>query len=298
MLAILRLLAPATAARTLLWIPLIWLAPTTLSALQKGNVQLMIVGAAMLAMLLFERRRWALGGAFLAFATVSKLYPGMFLVYLLARRQWRALTWAAGWMLVFILATSLDLGQTAYATFAHHMPRLLSGEAFPAFRNPMPTALNLSIPGMVFKLKLFGVTGMGFGAMKVVGWVYTLLAVATTWWLARRRTDDEEKPLIWLAILVVATLRSPFLPPAYGAFPAMWMLCLAAARIVPSVPHRLLVLFGWLLMAVVWPVDWVTDARWAALGAALVQSVMIGLVVWCARRLAATGAGPAREAHS
>ena len=80
-------LAPAAATRALLWLPLLWMAPATLSVLQKGNLQLMVVTSAVLAMGLFERRRFAWGGLVLAFATVSKLYPGMLVVFLLAQRR-------------------------------------------------------------------------------------------------------------------------------------------------------------------------------------------------------------------
>src|SRR3954451_16317105 len=83
-------LPPPAARRALLLAPLVWISLPTLSALQKGNVQLMIVGLAMLAMLLFERRRFAAGGALLAFATVSKLFPGLLLVYLIVRRPGRS----------------------------------------------------------------------------------------------------------------------------------------------------------------------------------------------------------------
>src|SRR6266850_1422510 len=48
--------------------PLVWLALPTLSVLQKGNVQTMVIAAAMLAMGLFERKRFAAGGVLLAFA--------------------------------------------------------------------------------------------------------------------------------------------------------------------------------------------------------------------------------------
>src|SRR3954462_4452929 len=101
-------LPPPAARRALLLAPLVWTSLPTLSALQKGNVQLMIVALAMLAMLLFERRRFATGGALLAFATVSKLFPGLLLVYLIVRRQWRAVAWTAA-MSTLLVVLSLAL---------------------------------------------------------------------------------------------------------------------------------------------------------------------------------------------
>src|SRR5882672_5935678 len=95
LLFVARLLGPSAGTRALLLSPIVFAALPTLSTFQKGNVQAVIIAAAMLAMVLFEKRRWAAGGALLAFVTLSKLYPGMLVVYLLARRQWRALAWTA-----------------------------------------------------------------------------------------------------------------------------------------------------------------------------------------------------------
>ena len=103
----------------------------------------------------------------------------------------------------------------------------MSGEAFSAFRNPTSIADNGSVPGLVFKLKLWGVPYMGFDAMRIVGWVYTLVVVAGTVWLARRVRPEGREPVIWLAILVLATMRSPFMA-TYAFFPVMWLATLAA----------------------------------------------------------------------
>jgi len=232
------------------------------STLQKGNVQALAIAGSMLALVLFERRLWAVGGALLAFVTVSKLYPGLLVVYLLARREWRAVAWTAVMGVAFSVLTLLIFGWTPYAAFLEHLPRLLGGEAFPAFRNPMPTAMNLSIPGLVLKLKLFG-----------------LVAVAATVLLGTRTRGDQDKPLAWLAILILATLRSPFLPPAYGAMPPVWLLTLLAA--IPEKTSRVLpgVLVAWVALCVYWPVDWPVDPRLLAVVFTVPLAVTLILVV-------------------
>ena len=98
----------------------------------------------------------------LAFATASKLYPGLLIVYLLVRRQWRALAWTAGWGAVLTLATLADVGWLQIRAFFEHLPGLLSGEAFPAFRNPAAMAMNFSVPGIGFKLKVLGIGDLSF----------------------------------------------------------------------------------------------------------------------------------------
>lgn len=298
MLWIPRFFTPAVATRALLWLPFLWLAPSTISVLQKGNMQPMVIASAMLAMGLFEHRRFSWGGLVLAFATVSKLFPGMLVLYLLARRRWRAVAWTAAFMSVFTIASGWDLGFDAYQAFARHLPGLLSGEAFPAFRNPMAVANNMSIPGIAFKARLFGATGIGFDEMRWVGWLYTLVAIGVTVWLARREPRTEERPLVWLVILVVATFRSPFLPMTYGVFPGVWLLCLLAARLEPTARTITGILLLWLPVAFTWPNDWKLDPRVLAVWTALVAMLVIGFVAWWVRssgRPARAGASSIRK---
>jgi hypothetical protein len=238
----------------------------------------------MIAMVLFERRRWALGGALLAYATVSKLFPGMLILYLLVQRQWRAVVWTAAFGAVLTLLSLMVLGMPGYAAFLEHLPGLLGGEAFPAFRNPAALAINYSVPGLVFKLKLFGVPGMGFGASKVVGWLYTVVAVAVTFLLGKQSSRDENKPLVWLAILVVATLRSPFLPHAYAGFPPLWLATLLAAQAKPSTRALGLVLGAFAVLNVYWPIDWPMDPRLLATITLLPQAATMGIAFWVVRR--------------
>ena len=173
-----RAMAPEAGTRALLLAPVVLASLGTLSTLQKGNVQLVVIAMAVLAMAALERQRRALGGALLAFVTVAKLYPGLLVLYLLFRRDWRGVMWTAAFAVLFVALTIVDVGWQPFAAFRDHFSGLLSGEAFPAFRNPSAVAANLSIPGIVFKLKLLGLGDMGFGAARVVGTVYMLVAIA------------------------------------------------------------------------------------------------------------------------
>lgn len=277
------LLGPAAGTRALLLAPLFWATPPLFSTLQKGNVQIVVVALCVLALALFRRRLFAAGGLLLAFATLAKLFPGMLVVYLLARRQWRAVAWTAGMGALILAASLLDTGLEPYRSFVHHLPGLLGGEAFPAFRNPTAMAMNLSIPGVVFKLKLLGVPGMGFPAAKVVGWIWTVAILAATVALARRAREDREI-LAWLAVLVLATLRSPFLPQAYGAVPPLWLLTLFAATLVPTSRTLLLTLAGVLVLAHYEAQDWpmALGLRLALVG--VTQAAMIALPLLLLRR--------------
>jgi hypothetical protein len=232
----------------------LWLAPFALAApamvgtLQAGNVQLLVIAMSAVAMLLFERGRHAAGGVLLAYGVVSKLFPAVLCLYMLLRRDWRALAWTAAWSLAILGVTYADVGPAPFAAFFEHLPKLLSGEAFPAFRSPNAMGINESVPGIVFKIGLLGGPSLGFGAARVVGWGYTLVVLAATVWLALRRPPDRREPLVWIAILSLATLRSPFLP-TYGAFPSLWLATLVAATEWNRPAIRWMAIAWWIALA-------------------------------------------------
>jgi hypothetical protein len=279
LIVVARQLKGAAAARAMLLVPFVLGAVTTADTLQKGNVQLLVIATSMIAMALVEARRPAPGGALLAFVTTAKLYPGLLVIYLLVRREWRALAWTTAFSALFVLLSLADVGWLPFEAFRHQLPGLMSGEAFPAFRNPSPVAINYSIPGLVFKLKLFGVPGMGFDAMHTVGTLYTIVAVAATVVLARRNIPVERRPLVWLAILILATLRSPFLPQSYATFPAIWLLTLLAAEGMPRQWGLVPFLAAWLLLTLLVPLDWGFDPRRVAIVSLAPQALMVALAV-------------------
>jgi alpha-1,2-mannosyltransferase len=214
--------------------PSVWLTPFALAApavvgtLQVGNVQLLFIVISAAAMYLFERRRYAAGGLLLGYAVASKLFPGVLLLFLLLRRDWRAIGWTTAVGVSLTLAALVDVGWTPFAAFLDHLPKLVSGEAFPGLFRPEAIAINESVPGVVFKLGLFGVPGMSFEAAKIVGWIYTVVVVAATAWMALGARDRAKDPLLWVAILLLATLRSPFLP-NYAVFPPLWLATMVLA---------------------------------------------------------------------
>lgn len=229
--------------------PWVLLSPSIVGTLQAGNVHLLFIAAAVAAMLLFERQRHAAGGAILAYAIVSKLFPGVLLFYLLLRRDWRAVGWTAAWSVVLVAITLADVGAVPFAAFLEHLPGLLSGEAFPAFRNVNAMAVNESIPGLAFKVGILGGPTLGFGASRLLGWAYTLVVVGVTAWLALRPARRGREPLVWIVIMVLATMRSPFLP-MYGTFPSLWLATLIVALGWQQPRLRWTAIAWWIVLAI------------------------------------------------
>lgn len=283
LLALARMFDPVVGTRVMLLSPLVLGTDITIGTLQVGNLQAAVFVFAMLAMVFFTQRRYAAGGALLAFATVSKMFPGMLIVYLAVRREWRALAWTVGLCAALVGISFLDTGRSPYNAFLHQLPRLLSGEAFGALRRPENIAVNLSVPGFLFKLKLFGLPNGSFEVMKIVGSIYTLILLAATVMIAMRRLNRNEQPLIWLTILILASLRSPFLPP-YGIFPVLWLLILLTARVAPAVRTLCLVLVVWVVLNIAFPNSNAPDPRLVTAMTLVSQAIIVVLLTLALRR--------------
>jgi len=227
----------------LLLLPALALSFPLLANLQWGQAHMLVVAASVAAMLLFARGRPVAGGVLLAGAVATKIFPGLLLVHLAVRRQWRALaaTAAAGAALVAIAVAIL--GPATFASFVtDHLPAMASGDAFP---NAQWNLDNASPYGLVFKLDRLGVAGMDQAMASRVAWIYGLAAVGLVALAARHRRDRAGEAILWLGVLAVATLRSPFAP-TYSAITALWLLTLW----IGDVPRR-----AWRTAAVV--VAWI-----------------------------------------
>ena len=104
------------------------------------------------------------------------------------------------------------------------------------------------IPGIPFKLALFGVPHMDFTASKIVGWIYSLVVLAAVYTLARRPMRAGYEPLAWLVVIVFATMRSPFLA-TYSGFPSLWLATLVVAAGGSDSRMRTLGIVVWCMLA-------------------------------------------------
>jgi hypothetical protein len=97
--------------------------------------------------------------------------------------------------------------------------------------------------------------------------------------LAQRAPRDGAGPIIWLTVLLLATLRSPFLPWTYGTFPALWLLTLLVAAHAPRPWTLPQFLVAALLLALAVPVDFPLDPRVKALISTVPQMLMVALAI-------------------
>lgn len=249
-----------------LW-PLVLLAPTTLSTLQTCNAHFLILCLSVAAFVCFETDRVRLGSALLGFATVSKIFPGLLLVYLLGRRRWSAVLWTCSAIAALSLLALLTLGARPFtAFFSYQLPRLASGEAFSfAFEYIRPLLDNLSVFGVAPKLEKLGwLSGVDPKLVsKFISWPYSallmLIALALGWSHGRRLSNGVVEPndsstrmrlaRSWLVLLVLAQLRSPFLPWFYGGTAVLWLFVLLLPSRDAWVWRTACVTVAWLVLS-------------------------------------------------
>ena len=251
---------------------------------------LLLAGGGMLA---FEVGRNRLGGALLAGAIVTKIFPGLLLVYLALRRRHRPILWTLAFAAAYTLAGLLVLGPAPYRAFVeYHLPRVASGEAFSFFLNSdLTVAANASVYSIPFKLQRLGVSGMSATLGIALTWLYTALLVGAIVFAARRRRHSRLEPAVWLGILTLGALRSPDAPNVYVGTSALWLLTLLAVETRGRAVAVALLVAAWVCISVQPPLPdpKATIALWMS---GQIAMLLLGFWVLLRRGMGAVEAEP------
>lgn len=172
----------------------------------------------------------------LSFAILSKIFPGVLLVMLAGQRRWREIGWTLGFGVAFVMLALLILGADPLVAFvSYQLPRIVSGEAFSfnerADVSSFIVSRNFSIYGIVAKLRLLGLAGVGPTTAHVLTSGYTMLLLWLAWRARIASPNRRLQAMAWLALLNLAALRSPVAPSAYVTGPMLWLLALLAAEV-------------------------------------------------------------------
>jgi alpha-1,2-mannosyltransferase len=211
--------------------------PTLLYSLQMGNFQTtaMALGAVALVLLL---TRWVRTGApILAYVALSKIFPGLLLVYLLLARRWRAAAWTAAAGVLLLALTLAVLGPRPFSNFLHYeLPAISDGQAFPQSERANIVVSNQSMYGLTVRMRFLGASGLdqplGLKLTSLYGLIVLALAAVAGW----KGKIDLSSPAgrmslvqTGLALMSLASFRSPFVGGTYGLVATLWLLALLAA---------------------------------------------------------------------
>jgi alpha-1,2-mannosyltransferase len=211
--------------------------PTVLYSLQMGNFQTTAVALGAAALVLLVTRRIKTGAPILAYVALSKIFPGLLVVYLLLARRWLAVAWTAASGVALLALTVLVLGTDPFADFVHHeVPAISDGHAFPQSERPNVAASNLSIYGLTVRLRFLGATWldqpMGLKVASVYGLIVLALAALAGWKGRIDLSNPSGRVLLvqtGLALMSLASFRSPFVGGPYGLVATLWLLTLLAS---------------------------------------------------------------------
>jgi alpha-1,2-mannosyltransferase len=218
------LFACTSAARTLggvaerrAWLlgPILLANPAVLITLQVGNFHLAAVAICLLCWVALERRQDGLTGALLAAATLAKIFPGLLGVLLLIRRRWRAVGLTCLAAAALCALSAVVLGTKVWRDFLfYHLPNVQSGEALRFLSgSTREIAFNLAPFGIPFKLGALGLEGWGWAQARLFGNVYTALLLMLAVLAGRNQGSAQHRLTVWLAIVMLGSLRSPYAAP-------------------------------------------------------------------------------------
>jgi alpha-1,2-mannosyltransferase len=271
--------------------------PHPVATLQQGNFQITGVPLAICGFVLLVAGRAPAGGAVLAYAALAKIFPGILLIPLVTGRRWRQLVWLVAMGIAVVALTFVVQGLQPARDFAStSLPELSSGAAFPQTEMAPHSRVNWSAYGQTVRLRQLGVTWLTQSRGLMVAQIYGVLVVALAAWAGWRGRFDLAHPggridlvIVGLALVGLASYRSPFVGAVYASLSTLWTMTLLAAR--GSSPVRSvcwlggLVALGWAIWLVPSPAapasqPWVWISGMLVLACMAVNVWAIVTVVW------------------
>jgi hypothetical protein len=240
-------LEPEGRMRLIGMVPLIWCSMPVLAGLQMSNVQIIIISISIIAMAFFPLNR-PLGGLLIAMSSVAKIFPGILFVYVLAQRKFREAQWIAGFVILLSLTAFLVVGPNPFKAFIEfELPLLSSGEAFSGpFSNAFAVARNMAPFGIPLKLGWLGVPGMNLEIGRIVSFVHLLMVLILAIWSGRHKPrTNTEMISVWISLISLGSLVSPFAPANYVLVSVILLVCLNREYFTP-----LLTIIIWLIICV------------------------------------------------
>ncbi len=279
---------------------LVLVSAPSLYTLQYGQVHFIVVAAAVAAMVAFRARWSVLGGALLAAAIATKLFPGILVVVLLLRRQWRAVGWTALMGGLIVALSAAVYGLEPYWQFVgYQLPRLLDGRAFETFASASEFLVaNYAFSSLVDKLAVLAGAADVDTVRRLVSLGSLLAVLAAAARVARRERAEAAELTQILALLCLGSLVGAYLPATYGAAPFLWLGALMVALRPPRRARGWLLVGGlaagfaiapyWARLPVLWKIEAIHVPGALAAQLSAIALAVVGLMGWAVPSAATT----------
>jgi hypothetical protein len=197
------------------------------------------------------------------------------------QRRWRAAAFTVLAAVALCALSVLVLGTGVWREFLfYHLPRVQSGEALRFLAaSPREVAFNLAPFGIPFKLAALGLDGWGWDQARRFGNVYTAVVLVLAALAGRNAGSPQHRLTVWMAVVMLGSLRSPYAAPFVLSTLVVLFLVLAAE--VRSRRGLWAFIAGCALFSLPTPFS---DPR-AAMATSLVRACLLyALLVWAALR--------------
>jgi alpha-1,2-mannosyltransferase len=208
--------------------PFILCSLPVLVGLQMSNVQIIVIAISIIAMALFNISK-PMGGLLLAMSSVAKIFPGILFVYLIANKKFREAGWVVGFALILCVLAFIVVGPNPFQAFiGYELPKLSSGEAFSGpFSRAFAVAANMAPFGVPLKLGQLGVPGMTLEVGRIVSSIHLLMVLILVIWSGRQKPrSNTEMISVWISLICLGSLASPFAPANYILVSLIILICL------------------------------------------------------------------------
>ncbi len=246
-----------------------------------GHLHLAAVALCLLCWVTLEKQRDGLTGTLLAAATLAKIFPGLLGVLLLMQKRWRAVGFTVLAAAAICALSVAVLGTKVWSDFLfYHLPNVQSGTALRFMAGTSrEIAFNIAPFGVPFKLAALGLGSLGWAEARIIGNVYTLIVLVLAALAGRKKGSPAHRLTAWLAILLLASLRSPYAAPFILSTMVVLLLVLATELRSPRGVAALIA--TWVMFLMPMPI---ADAK-GQIALSLVRTVpLYFFLVWAALR--------------
>ncbi|WP_394392592.1 glycosyltransferase family 87 protein [Shewanella woodyi] len=182
---------------------------------QLGGSQIVAFFGLLIALVALERRQILLGSFLFSFVLLMKLWPVLLMLPLLFQRRYKEIAYICGFAVLMCLMVFLVFDAKPWLMYFNYiLPKISDGSAFVMMDESIVNlASNFSLIGIPFKLVPFGIDA-GWQEAKIISLLYSVLLLAITVFVSMRMREGDKAQHIclWLALIVLGTLRSPLAP--------------------------------------------------------------------------------------
>jgi hypothetical protein len=162
-------------------------------------------------------------------SSVAKIFPGILVVFLIAQKRIKEVLWIIAFGILLSIIAFIVVGPNPFEAFINYeFPRLSSGEAFVGpFSRAFAVARNMAPFGIPLKLGWLGIPGMTLEIGRIVSFAHLLMVIILAIWSGKQKPrSNTEMISVWISLIALGSLVSPFAPANYVLVTVILLVCL------------------------------------------------------------------------